>query len=31
VLSADDVSAAAAQFLPLDKRVELTVEPEKKP
>src|SRR5205814_7348774 len=30
-LSADDVSAAAAQFLPLDKRVELTVEPEKKP
>jgi zinc protease len=31
VLSADDVSAAAAQFLPLDQRVELTVEPEKKP
>ena len=31
VLSADDVSAATAQFLPLDKRVELTVEPEKKP
>jgi zinc protease len=30
-LSADDVSAAAAQFLPLGKRVELTVEPEKKP
>src|SRR4051812_22102781 len=31
VLSANDVSAAAAQFLPLDARVELTVEPEKKP
>src|SRR5438874_7038620 len=30
-LSANDVRAAAAQFLPLDKRVELTVEPEKKP
>jgi zinc protease len=30
-LSVGDVSAAAAQFLPLDKRVELTVEPEKKP
>jgi zinc protease len=29
-LKADDVKAAAAQFLPLDKRVELTVEPEKK-
>jgi len=29
-LSVTDVSAAAAQFLPLDKRVELTVEPEKK-
>src|SRR5262249_51541220 len=31
VLSANDVSAAAAEFLPLDKRVDLTVEPEKKP
>src|SRR3954467_2516655 len=31
VLSANDVSAAAAQFLPLDARVELTVEPEQKP
>jgi len=31
VLSANDISAAAAQFLPLDARVELTVEPEKKP
>ena len=30
-LSASDIRAAAAQFLPLDKRVELTVEPEKKP
>jgi zinc protease len=30
-LSAADVRTAAAQFLPLDKRVELTVEPEKKP
>jgi len=30
-LSVGDVTAAAAQFLPLDKRVELTVEPEKKP
>src|SRR6185369_9217229 len=30
-LSVGDVSAAAAQFLPLDKRVELTVEPAKKP
>src|SRR4051812_46524883 len=29
-VSAGDVSAAAAEFLPLDKRVELTVEPEKK-
>ena len=29
-LSVGDISAAAAQFLPLDKRVELTVEPEKK-
>src|SRR2546428_12617156 len=28
--SPSDVRAAAAQFLPLDKRVELTVEPEKK-
>jgi zinc protease len=28
-LSVTDVSAAAAQFLPLDKRVELTVEPAK--
>jgi len=30
-LSASDIRAAAAQFLPLDKRVELTVEPEKRP
>jgi zinc protease len=30
-LSVTDISAAAAQFLPLEKRVELTVEPEKKP
>jgi zinc protease len=30
-LSVGDVTAAAAQFLPLDKRVELIVEPEKKP
>ena len=29
--SPSDVRAAAAQFLPLDKRVELTIEPEKKP
>jgi zinc protease len=29
-LSVTDISAAALQFLPLDKRVELTVEPEKK-
>src|SRR5262252_7292840 len=29
-LSPDDITAAALQFLPLDKRVELTVEPEKK-
>jgi zinc protease len=29
VLSPNDVTAAAAQFLPLDKRVELTVQPEK--
>jgi zinc protease len=29
--STSDVTAAAAQFLPLDKRVELVVEPEKKP
>ena len=29
-LSVGDISAAAAQFLPLGKRVELTVEPEKK-
>ena len=29
-LSVGDISAAAAQFLPLDKRVELTVEPERK-
>ena len=29
-LKAADIRAAAAQFLPLDKRVELTVEPEKK-
>jgi len=31
VLSPNDITAAALQFLPLDKRVELTVEPEKKP
>ncbi len=30
-LSASDVRAAAAYYLPLDRRVELTVEPEKKP
>jgi len=30
-LSASDIRAAAAEFLPLDKRVELTIEPEKKP
>src|SRR5215471_12743532 len=30
-LSVNDIRAAAAQFLPLDKRVELTVEPDKKP
>ena len=30
-LSPSDVRAAAAEFLPLDKRVELIVEPEKKP
>src|SRR6266498_2473805 len=30
-LSASDIRAAAAEFLPLDKRVELTVEPEKRP
>jgi zinc protease len=30
-LSPSDVRAAAAEFLPLDKRVELTVDPEKKP
>ena len=30
-LSVADISAAAAQFLPLDKRVKVTVEPEKKP
>src|SRR5437762_14269092 len=30
-LSVTDVTAAASQFLPLDRRVELTVEPEKKP
>jgi zinc protease len=30
-LSVGDITAAAAQFLPLDKRVELIVEPEKKP
>jgi zinc protease len=30
-LSASDIRAAAAEFLPLDKRVELTVESEKKP
>ncbi len=29
-LSASDVRAAAMQFLPLDRRIELTVEPEKK-
>jgi zinc protease len=31
VISTSDVRAAAAQFLPLDRRVELTVEPQKKP
>jgi zinc protease len=31
VLSVNDVTAAALQFLPLDRRVELTVDPEKKP
>ena len=30
-LSVTDISAAAADFLPLDKRVELTVEPQKQP
>ncbi len=30
-LSVNDLNAAAAQFLPLDRRVELTVEPAKKP
>src|SRR5437762_5312671 len=30
-LSVSDVNAAASQFLPLNKRVELVVEPEKKP
>ena len=30
-LSPTDIRAAAAQFLPPDKRVELVVEPEKKP
>jgi zinc protease len=30
-LSVTDITAAAAQFLPLDKRVELIVEPEKRP
>ena len=30
-LSPSDIRAAAAQFLPLDRRVELIVEPEKKP
>jgi zinc protease len=30
-LSVSDIRAAAAEFLPLDKRVELTIEPEKKP
>jgi len=30
-LSVNDISAAASQFLPLGRRVELTVEPEKKP
>jgi len=30
-LSASDIRAAAAEFLPLDKRVELTIVPEKKP
>jgi len=30
-LSVTDISAAAAQFLPLDKRVELAVEPQKQP
>ncbi|HKB13823.1 MAG TPA: pitrilysin family protein [Vicinamibacterales bacterium] len=31
VLSANDVSAAALEFLPPDRRIELIVEPEKKP
>jgi len=30
-LSPSDIRAAVATFLPLDRRVELTVEPEKKP
>jgi zinc protease len=30
-LSVTDITAAAAEFLPLDKRVELTVEPQKQP
>jgi len=30
-LSVSDIRAAAEEFLPLDKRVELTIEPEKKP
>jgi zinc protease len=30
-LSASDIRAAAAEFLPLDRRVELTIVPEKKP
>src|SRR5262245_27872377 len=30
-LSVSDITAAAAEFLPLDKRVELTVEPQKQP
>jgi len=30
-LSPSDIRAAAARFLPLDRRVELTVEPEKRP
>jgi len=30
-LSASDIGAAAAEFLPLDRRVELTIVPEKKP
>jgi zinc protease len=30
-VSVNDITAAALQFLPLDKRVELIVEPEKKP